>query len=161
VDVASIDDRLFHFLPADEGVEAPYATAREQPGQVSTMKALDCIQNNLTEWAPAKISDPVQRVRNLILVAVVPDILQEDQLEPFVPRVVLDRLRKDYPREQLERILYWIATHPDQGAIDAADRVSGACVPLRGGVTDRALLRERTGIYARKMLGRVTGRIAE
>jgi hypothetical protein len=103
----------------------------------------------------------VQRVRNLILVAVVPDVLQEDQLEPFVPRVVLDRLRKDYPRDQLVRLLAWIATHPDEGTIDAADRVADACVPLRGGVTDRALVRERVGIYARKMLGRVTGRIAE
>jgi hypothetical protein len=161
VDPAAIGDAVFQHLPPDEDVVAPYASSAEQPGQSSTAQALGCIRDALPDWAPAKVADPVQRTRNLLYVAAVPDVLQEDQLEPFVPRVVLDRLRKDYPHDQLVRILYWIALHPDAGEVDAAGKVDGACVPLRGGAGDVALLQERTGLYARKMLGRVMGRIPE
>jgi len=85
----------------------------------------------------------------------VPDILQMEQLERFVPRLVFARLQAVIPPRDLPKILYWIAMHPNDGDDTAIHRlddfglpdISGPAKPVRG----------RIMLYAFKLLGRLTG----
>src|SRR4026207_862862 len=76
----------------------------------------------LPSGQPGKAADPVQRVRILLYVAAVPDV-QQAQIERFAPHVVYERLQEDMPKEQLIKILYWIALHPTDGDDSAVDQV--------------------------------------
>jgi hypothetical protein len=157
VDLARIDPRLFAGLPPDADVVAPIASANERLHS-DVEDQLTCIRSRLPDWAPARVSDPEQRVRNVLYVAAVPDVFQLE-MERWVPGVVFSHLRADVPRQDLERILYWIGTHPSEGEIPSLAELRGVCLQL-GGAEDRAQFRERIGFYALKLLGRLTGRIA-
>jgi len=152
-DIAGI---AFDKLPPDSGVVSPVARPDEEPDAV-ILPALDRIQVALATWAPGKVADPVQRARNLLTVAAVPDIMQMEQVERFVPRLVFARLQTVIPSRDLPKILYWIAMHPEGGdgtamrQLDAfgLPQVSGPQKPVRG----------RVMLYAFKLLGRLTGHI--
>jgi hypothetical protein len=156
VTAGDIDDSLFRDLPPDEDVVAPVAAPGEVPYQ-DVQKQVDCIRAKLPDWGPARVSDPVQRVRNILYVAVVPDIYQME-MERWVPLAVFDRLKKDVPKDQLVKQLYWIVKHPGEGDLSAMDQLAGACLKTVA-PTDVAQVRQRTAIYAAKLLGRLTGRI--
>ena len=113
----------------------------------------------LSDWKPGQVADPVQRARNYLYVAAVPDMFQMEELEPWIPRLVLERLRQEIPKDQLTKILYWIATHPAEGETAAANQLRAVCIDTGGRPTDVNLLRERAAIYATKMLGRLAGKI--
>ena len=98
----------------------------------------------------------MQRVRNLLYVAAVPDVLQTP-IERFAPLEIYDRLEQDIPREQLIQALFWIALHPMDGDDSAIDQL-----PILGldyGGVDVEETRNRAAFYAVKLLGRLTGKI--
>jgi len=157
-DVTDADyDRIaFDHLPPDTGIVSPVSRADEVPDAI-ILPELDRIRDALPGWAPGNVADPVQRTRNLLMLAAVPDILQMEQVERFVPRLVFARLQSVIPPRDLPKILYWIAMHPDDGddaaihqlrVFDLPD-VSGPAKPARG----------RVMLYAFKLLGRLTGHI--
>jgi hypothetical protein len=150
-------DLLFDRLPPDAGLLAPIAPAsyRDDP---FVADRLECIARMLPEWKPAAVADPLQRVRNLLYVAAVPDVLQMQDIESVVPLVVFERLEQDIPAEELVQILYWIAMHPYDGDVSATERLLGACLDVDA-PADVGLLRSRTGVYAAKLLGRLTGKL--
>jgi hypothetical protein len=100
----------------------------------------------------------VQRVRNYLYVAAVPDVFQIP-LERYAPLVVFERLQQDIPKEQLFKILYWIALHPADGDDTAVDQLWA--LGIDNGPSDMEQTRERAAIYAVKLLGRITGKIAQ
>ena len=102
------------------------------------------------------MSDPVQRVRNHLFVAVVPDLFQMP-IERFVPHIVFDRLQETIPKDDLIKILYWIAVHPAEGDDKALDDLHS--LGLGNGPSETEEVRDRTGIYAVKLLGRLMGKI--
>jgi ABC-2 type transport system permease protein len=151
-----IDGIAFDRLPPDTGIISPVSRSDETPDPV-LVPQLDRIRDALPGWAPGNVGDPVQRARNLLAIAAVPDILQMEQMERFVPRLVFARLQAVIPPRDLPKVLYWIAWHPDDGD-DAAIRqlgvfglphISGPTKPVRG----------RVMLYAFKLLGRLTGHI--
>jgi ABC-type transport system involved in cytochrome c biogenesis permease component len=158
VTAANITDGLFQGLPPDEGVVSPIAASDEAVAP-DWADQLSCMRTLLPQWAPARVADPVQRARNLLYVAAVPDVLQLD-LERFTPLVIFARLQGDFPRDQLEKILYWIATHPNEGDDSASGQLRAICLDISG-TDDTDQLRERTRYYALKLLGRLTGRIQQ
>src|SRR5207237_1787140 len=111
---ADIDGIAFNRLPPDEGIVSPVSRSDEVPDP-AIQPALDRMRDALPHWAPDMITDPVQRTRNLLAIAAVPDILQMEQVERFVPRLVFARLQAVIPPRDLPKILYWIAMHPDDG----------------------------------------------
>lgn len=157
MDISRIDPGIFAALPPDEDVVAPIASPGERLHR-DVEEQLDCIREKLPAWPPARVSDPVQRVRNTLYLAAVPDVFQLG-MERWVPAVVFARLRVDLPRDELERALYWVGTHPAEGTIPALSELRGVCLTL-GGTPNDAEFRERIGVYALKLLGRLTGRIA-
>ena len=93
----------------------------------------------------------------MLLLAAVPDVLQLD-IEHDMPFAVFDYLQQRIPKEQLIQVLYWIATHPSEGDLEALDHLTRACLDVQP-PDDADMIRERIAIYATKLLGRITGKI--
>jgi ABC-2 type transport system permease protein len=148
------DDIVFNRLPPDNGVVTPIATSDQQPDQDVTAD-LDTLVAALPDWAPGKVADPVQRVRNLLYVPSVIDVFQLPS-EPYVPLIVFDQIEQQIPKDDLIKILYWIAVHPDQGDGSAMQALRPLGIP--NGPGDLAEVRGRAGVYAVKLLGRITGK---
>jgi ABC-2 type transport system permease protein len=157
VTMADIDrDLIFTRLPPDEGVVTPIARFDEEPDERIAAQ-LDKIHAALPAWLPGKVADPVQRVRNLLYVAAVPDVFQMTDLEKFIPLVVYDYIQQEIPRDDLIKILYWIAIHPFDGDDKAVDEMRP--LGLYNGPADMETTRDRLSVYAVKLLGRITGKI--
>jgi hypothetical protein len=155
--MADIDrDLIFTRLPPDEGVVTPIARLDEEPDP-SIAAQLDKLQSALPGWAPGKVQDPVQRVRNLLYVAAVPDVFQMTDLERFIPLIVYDYIQAEIPRDDLIKILYWIALHPFDGDDKAVDELRP--LGLNNGPADMDTTRDRLSVYAVKLLGRISGKI--
>jgi hypothetical protein len=156
VTIEDIDrDLLFNHLPADSGIISPIARPDDLPDpEVET--ALERLRQGLQLWAPGKVADPVQRTRNYLYILAIPDIFQRP-LERFAPRVVFDRLQREIPNDDLIKILYWIAMHPEGGD----DAAVGQLQPLgiEDAPDDTEQTRERVVLYGVKLLGRLLGRI--
>lgn len=149
------DDLTFDRLPPDGGVVTPIAPAFEQPEQDVTDK-LETLRVGLVSWPPGKVADPVQRVRNYLYVAAVPDVFQME-IERYVPLIVYDQIEQEIPKDDLIKILYWIAIHPYEGDDKAVDELRS--LGLGNGPSDIEEVRNRVGIYAVKLLGRLIGKI--
>ena len=149
------DDLTFDRLPPDSGVVTPIAPPYEQPDPDVADK-LQNMQIALLGWKPGKVADPVQKARNYLYVAAVPDVFQME-IERYVPLLVFDQLQQQIPKDDLIKILYWIALHPYDGDDKAVDdlRVLG----IGNGPSDMEEVRNRCGIYAVKLLGRLIGKI--
>jgi hypothetical protein len=157
VTMADIErDLIFTRLPPDEGVVTPIARSDEEPDD-QTSAQLERMRLALPTWEPGKVQDPVQRVRNFLYVAAVPDVFQMTDLEKFVPYVVYDQIQQDVPKEDLIKILYWIALHPFEGDDKAVDQLRP--LGLFNGPADMQTTRDRLSVYAVKLLGRITGKI--
>lgn len=145
-------DVLFDRLPPDEGVVAPIASS------YAPYPETECMKVNFPIWAPGQVADPVQRVRNLLYVAAVPDLFQMEDLERNIPLVVQDQLLLAAPRDNLVKILYYIASNPRGGEDGAADTLRGLCLDISG-PSDVEEMRDRAALYALKFLGRLLGKL--
>jgi hypothetical protein len=153
---AHIDEIVFGRLPSDSGVVAPIAPI-DEPLDPELETELEEVRTRLVTWAPARVSDPVQRVRNILYVAAVPDVFQMPE-ERYLPHIVFERLQGDIPKDDLIKILFWVATHPQGGDDSAVDDLRSAGVPVNG-PGDMEQARERVMLYALKLLGRLAGKI--
>lgn len=140
-------------VPPDHGVVAPFADPDEQPDDFLE-EELDGIRAGLPHWEPGRVDDPVQRVRNLLFVAAVPDAIQMP-IERYVPAVVLETLQTRVPKDDLVKILAYIVLHPMDGDVKAISRVDEL------GLEDAVqidVVRERAYYYAIKYLLRLSPR---
>ena len=159
VTMADIDrDLIFTRLPPDEGVVTPIARLDEEPDEQIAVQ-VEKLRIALPSWTPGRVQDPVQRVRNLLFVAAVPDVFQMSELEKFIPHVVYDYIQVEIPKQDLIKILYWIALHPMDGDDSAVDELRP--LGLYNGPADMEQTRDRLAVYAVKLLGRVTGKIVQ
>ncbi|MEP6716262.1 MAG: ABC transporter permease [Terriglobia bacterium] len=157
VTVAEIKrDVDFAGLPPDGGIITPIAR-QGLAAPPDMQEQLDALSAALPAWQPGNVTDPVQRVRNLLYVAAVPDVLEMEILEGYVPRVVFDHLKKVIPKDDLVKLLYWVATHPSSGSDTAANQLEPLGLPKAP--VDLSTVRERVSIYAVKFIGRMIGSI--
>ncbi len=147
-DVASLNFRV----PSDGGVVAPFAAASDEPDP-ETDAQLDIVRRRLPTWPPGITGDDVTRVRRLLCVVAVPDVLQRP-VERFLPALVLEHLAATYPKAKLIKILTWIAQHPEDGPV--LDHISE--LGVEGFVGDPFQVRERVYLYSLKFILRLTGR---
>jgi ABC-type transport system involved in cytochrome c biogenesis permease component len=142
-------------LPPDSSVVTPIAADDMQPDDDVSQRLLQ-LSEALAAWPAGKVIDPVQRVRNFLYAAAVPDVFQMD-MERFVPWYVFDRIGTDIPKDDLVKALYWIACTPDRGADPSA--LDMRALGLPGVPGDLEEVRNRTAIYGVKLLGRLLGKI--
>ncbi len=148
-------DLVFDRLPSDGGIVTPIAAADEMPDQDQSSQ-LDLIWSELPYWWPGRVRDPVQRVRNYLFIPAVIDVFQMS-IERFVPALIFERLQTDIPKDDLIKILYWIAIHPDQGSDEALDQLRP--FGIGNGPSDVDEVRQRAAVYGVKLLGRLLGKI--
>jgi hypothetical protein len=147
-------DIAFERLPPDNGVVTPIASLVAEPDP-DTWTELDILAAALPDWVPGRVADPVQRVRNLLYVAAVPDVFQIP-MESFVPLIVFAHLEDTVPRDDLIKILYWIGIRPDEGDDSALGQLQA--LGRGNGPGDAAEARNRAAVYGVKLLGRLTGK---
>ncbi len=150
-DIESLDYRV----PPDNGVVTPIAPAEEESAEF-LREQVDSVSRLIATWPPGSEGDDLDRVRHLLCLAAVADVLQLP-VERHLPRVVYRHLADTYPRENLIRILAHIALHPGEGPITDSLSYFG----IEGAVGDAMILRERAYLYAIKFLARLTGRVDE
>lgn len=144
--LAALDYRL----PADTDVVTPFASDEEEVDEYVAERLRE-VERNFASWAPDAERDPVQRVRNNLCALGLADIGQS-LLEAQLPRLVLHRLAREIPRDDLIRILGWIALHPQEGRVlTDLDRLG---IP-EGATDDEAEIRRRAEIYAKKFIVRL------
>jgi ABC-2 type transport system permease protein len=150
-DIGRID---FGRLPPDDGLVAPIAAAGEAP-EAAAVDRLERVRQGLDYWPRVHATDPVQRTRDLIYVAAVPDLLQMGDVERFLPLIVFEQLKAEIPAQDLPRVLYWVAMRPNEGDDAAVGQLEKFGLPAVQGT--RAGVRGRVMLYAFKFLGRLTG----
>jgi ABC-2 type transport system permease protein len=145
----------FSRLPPDSGVVTPIAREDEEP-EPEVAQQLQTLHTRLPDWPPGKVQDPVQRARNLLYVAAVPDVLQTP-IERFTPLEIYDYLQQAIPKPQLIQALFWIALHPMDGDDSAIEQLPA--LGMNYPPTDVDETRNRAAFYAVKILGRLTGKV--
>jgi hypothetical protein len=151
-------DLIFTRLPPDSGIVTPIARPDEEPDE-GVIGQLDTMRVALADWKPGKVEDPVQRVRNFLFIPAVIDVFQMQGLENFVPHLIFEHLQAEIPKDDLTKILYWIATHPFEGDDSAVDELRP--LGLGNGPSDMETTRDRVAVYGVKLLGRLTGKIVK
>ena len=140
-------------MPPDDGYVSPIASEDQRP-EGSAAELLAKMQKALTSWRPGRASDPVQRVRNFLLLLGVADLAQSP-IERFLPAVVIGRLLEEIPAAELAQLTCWIALHPDDGDVSAlADPL---LVELGAKGVDPDEARQRTHVYGVKLTRRLIG----
>lgn len=143
---------LDYDLPPDVGVVAPMAPPDMEPDDW-VREQLNNVRIMLPYWVPSKGPDAVTRVRYALYVAAVPDAAQVPT-EPFVPGVVLNYLELTYPKDDLIKMLTWIAQHPD----DRNAILNTSDLGLKAAARDPMLVKERAYFYAVKFVAKLTNR---
>ena len=141
-----IADIHFDDLPSNDGYILPLAANYNDLDSTEKTR-LDGIQDQLAYWKPGTVNDPVQRVRNLLSVAAIADLVM-DPNEAEIARAVFDQI-KDAVRDPVERrqVLAWIVLHPTEGSV--LTNVSEFGI---GKGPEGSFVRERCTNYARKLL---------
>jgi hypothetical protein len=147
-----LDAIAFERLPPDSGLVAPIAV---EPPDEALANALARIEQQLATWPPASAGDAVQQVRNLLLIAAVPDLLQMDPLERHLPLLVEAQLQARFGA-RLPALLAAVALDPQAGSVAARSQLPALGLPAHMGA--ETPVRGRMMLYAFKLLGRVTGR---
>lgn len=154
ITAADIDRVSYDDLEPDSSTVTPVARDFEDL-DVDGKKKIDDLTADLADWEPGHAKDVVQRVRNLLAVAAIPDILQ-DQYESFIPLVVFRQIRLDVPTEDLPKVLTWIIFNREEGTYPTK-------LPELGWDTEISedQVRDRCVAYATKLLARVTGKMGK
>jgi ABC-2 type transport system permease protein len=140
-------------IPPDDDNVSPIANDDEAPVG-SSAALLKTVVTALPAWAPGHVKDPVQRVRNYLLILAVADFAQSP-IERFLPAAVLAHMLREFPPRELAQLLCWVALHADEGEISALD--NPLLVDLGSKTLDRGELRTRTYYYGVKLTRRIVG----
>jgi ABC-2 type transport system permease protein len=146
-----IDAVSYDGLPPDDGEVAPLAASLD--GLTGSSKArVAMIEGRLRHWGPAEHGESDERVREELSEAGVFDVL-EDADEGALGLMIINHIREQYPAGDLKRILTFIIENPKAGSVETD--VAG--LGVRGQITEDAA-RERTVMYAKKLLKRLVGK---
>ena len=116
-------------------------------------KEMEQFGEKLDQWIPGQEKDLVQQLRNWMCLCTFAD-LGRGLFEAEVPYVIFEKLKREMPREKLTRALACIILKPDEGklVLQAPDLGFEEDAP-------EADVRERHVIYAKKLLGRLVGKL--
>jgi len=118
-----------------------------------TKKRLDDWTAKLQDWSGAKDENVPQRVRNLMTVCALSDMIH-GEFEREAPYVIFDMLKAEVDKDELIKVCAWMTLKPDEGR--AITRI-----PELGwdDDVDEPSIRERSSLYAKKLLGRLLGKL--
>jgi len=148
-DIASI---TYEDAEVDSGFVTPLAQDLSNLDDDSK-KELDQFAEKLDQWVPGQEKELVQQIRNWMCLCTFAD-LGRGLFEAEVPYVIFEKLKREMPKEKLTKALAYIILKPDAGklVLKAADLGFEEDAP-------EADVRERHVIYAKKLLGRLVGKL--
>src|SRR5438874_8434483 len=148
-DIASI---TFEDAQEDQGFVTPLAQDLSNLDDDSK-KELNNLADKMDNWVPGQEKDLVQQIRNWMCLCTFAD-LGRGLFEAEVPYVVFEKLKRDMPKEKLTKALAYIILKPDEGklVLKAPDLGFEDDAP-------EADVRERHVFYAKKLLGRLVGKL--
>jgi hypothetical protein len=142
-------------LDPDNGTITPVAPSATGLPVPDEQERMDQIIAKLQTWPAGHTDNDAQRVRNYLSAAAVADYTQ-DALEGPIARAIFDRLQEDFDKDELIHILAWIIINRDQGTV-----VDDAPYLDIHGPVNEDTVRERSQIYAQKLLGRLLGKLPD
>jgi hypothetical protein len=148
-----VKDIDFELLPPDEGFVTPLKKDLDHLDE-DTKKRLDEWTNKLNDWAGARDDNTGQRVRNLIAVMSLAD-LGRGEFEGESAYVIIEKLKSEVDKDELIKACVWIIHKPDEGKCPTK-------IPDLGWeeeLVEEAVIRERSQMYAAKLLGRLMGKL--
>jgi hypothetical protein len=116
-------------------------------------KRLDDWTAKLNDWAGAKEENVPQRVRNLLSVCSLADMVHSE-FEGETAYVIFEKLKSEIDKDQLIKACAWIVLKPDEGRCITR-------IPELGwdDEIEEDGIRERVSMYSKKLLGRLVGKL--
>ena len=149
-----IDAITYEDAAVDNGFVTPLAQDLSHlDGDDDRKNRYEDFVDKLADWEPGKEKALGQRVRNWMAVCTFGD-LGRSEFEGEVPYAVFEKLRKDVPKEQLVKALAWVILKPGDGKTVTKAPDLGVDDEL-----DEEQVRLRSAIYAKKLLGRLLGKL--
>jgi hypothetical protein len=142
-------DLAVHPLPALLARPGNVAPQSVTAPDAATTSAVARVQRQIEKWPAAAEADLMQRARNLLLIAAVPDLYDSEPLQSHLPGLVAAELKVRIPAANRAAILIAIALHPEQGSVSAREDLPALGLPANLG--DEAPVRNRMAIYAAQM----------
>lgn len=135
----------------------PIAPLADSPPDAATASAIARVRRQIAVWPAAAEPDPVQRARNLLLIAAVPDLYDTEPLQSHLPLLVAAELEARLPAGQRTAILAAIAADPAAGSVSARETLPDLGLPANVG--DEAPVRNRMALYAERLSGLFAARL--
>lgn len=151
---AQVDSISYDDLPDDGGTVTPLApdlSSLDDDGK----KRLQDFNDALPDWPPGQVDNIPQRLRNLLSICAVADIV-EDQNEAQIPVVVFNYIKGSVQKDQLIKALAWIIINDQDGTV--LTNVKDIKELSIDGEVQEDSVRERSTLYAKKLLFRVLGK---
>ena len=148
-DISSI---TYEDAEVDTGFVTPLATDLSNLDD-ETKKELDQLSEKMDNWVPGQEKDLGQQIRNWMCLCTFAD-LGHGAFEAEVPYIIFEKLKKDVPKEKLTKALAYVILKPDEGNLILK-------APELGFEEDSPQdeVKERSVIYAKKLLGRLVGKL--
>jgi hypothetical protein len=147
-----IDEIKFDDVEDDTGFITPLAADLDNLDNDSK-KRLDDWTAKLNDWAGAKEENVPQRVRNLMSVCSLADMIHSE-FEGETAYVIFDKLKSEVDKDQLIKACAWMVLKPNEGRCVTR-------IPELGWdeEVEEDGIRERSSMYAKKLLGRLVGKL--
>ena len=147
-----IDAITYDDAQDDSGFITPLAADLDNLDNDSK-KRLDDWTAKLNDWAGAKEENVPQRVRNLLSVASLADMVHSE-FEGETAYVIFEKLKSEIDKDELIKACAWIVLKPDEGRCITR-------IPELGwdDEIEEDGIRERVSMYAKKLLGRLVGKL--
>jgi ABC-type multidrug transport system permease subunit len=155
ITTAQINGITYEDVPDDQGTVSPLAPDLRSL-DADGKKRLEDLKDALPDWPPASVKNLPQRLRNLLAVCAIPDVV-EDPNEATIPLVVFDLLKTTVRAEDLKKALAYVILNPDAGTVPT-DLKDLKEINLPDQVVPEQAVREREGFYAKKLLFRLLGK---
>jgi hypothetical protein len=151
---AQIAAITFEDATTDNDFVAPFAHDESGLDEVAGRRAaFAAFMQKVDRWPPGQVPRALDRIRNLLALVVLMDIGQGD-FEDELPLAIYQRLLRMYPKPELMQDLAFIILHPEVGHFPE----TAPELDLDVNVGDEQV-QSRMVLYAKKMLGRVEGRL--
>jgi hypothetical protein len=147
-----IESIKYDDIEDDAGFVTPLAADLDNLDDDSK-KRLEDWAGKLSDWSGAKEENTGQRVRNLLSVCCLADMIHSE-FEGETALTIFDKLKSETDKEDLEKACAWIILKPNEGKCITK-------IPELGwdDEIEEEPIRERTWMYAKKLLGRLVGKL--
>jgi hypothetical protein len=148
-----IDSITYDDIEDDAGFITPLAADLDNLDDDSR-KRLDDWVAKLDDWKGAQDENVGQRVRNLLDVCCLADMIHSE-FEGETAYMVFDKLKSEVDKDELIKACAWIILKPDEGKCVTKIPELGWDDEIMG----EDEIRERAAMYAKKLLGRLVGKL--